>query len=83
MDEEATPPSSAHKRVPTPRGPECAELRIGTARFSVSGRALHLMLWIAGHQDRINDAAWDNGELWLTWKGQGASSIAGNIKTKL
>jgi hypothetical protein len=64
-------------------GEECGELRWGATRVALRGRALRLILWLAGHQTRINSTAPDCGQLWLTWKGEGPQSIAGDIKTRL
>ena len=59
------------------------ELRCGSARLPVRGRALRLMLWLAAHQTPINETAGASGQIWLTWKGEGTHSIAGDIKTRL
>jgi hypothetical protein len=42
------------------------ELRYGSYRLRLRGRALRLILWLAGHQTRINETAPDNGQIWLT-----------------
>lgn len=63
--------------------PTVAELRLGEARFILSGRVLSLVLWLVRHQERINALAPDAGQVWMTWKGQGAHSISGDLKTPL
>lgn len=60
-----------------------AELRIGMQTLPVSGRTLRLILWLVRHQARINETAPDTGQIWLTWKGDGRNSIAGDIRTRL
>jgi hypothetical protein len=52
-------------------------------RLRVHGRALRLILWVAFHQQQINEVAADRGQLWLSWKGSGANSIEGNLKVPL
>lgn len=59
------------------------ELRYGGMRMRLRGRALRLILWLAGHQTRINDTAPESGQIWLTWKGDGPRSIDGDIRTRL
>ena len=59
------------------------ELRFGGIRLRLRGRALRLILWLAGHQTRINETAPESGQLWLTWKGDGPQSIDGDIRTRL
>ena len=59
------------------------ELRYGQARLPVAGRALHLIAWLAAHQERINQCGAESGQLWLTWKGDGPHSISGDIRTRL
>jgi hypothetical protein len=59
------------------------ELRYGGIRLRLRGRALRLILWLAGHQTRINETAPESGQLWLTWKGDGPQSIDGDIRTRL
>ena len=62
---------------------ETGELRYAGARFPLSGRVLRLALWLAAHQARINEAAPESGQIWMSWKGQGPHSITGDIKTPL
>jgi hypothetical protein len=52
-------------------------------RFWLRGRALRLILWVATHQQQINEVAGERGQLWLTWKGSGPNSIEGNLKVPL
>ncbi len=59
------------------------ELRCGEQRVRLWGRALRLIIWLAGHQTRINETAPDSGQIWLTWKGDGPRSIDGDIRTRL
>jgi hypothetical protein len=59
------------------------ELRFGGHRVRLRGRALRLILWLAGHQSRINETAPESGQIWLTWKGDGPHSIDGDIRTRL
>lgn len=59
------------------------ELRYGGVRMRLRGRALRLILWLAGHQTRINETAPESGQIWLTWKGEGPQSIDGDIRTRL
>lgn len=59
------------------------ELRCGGQRVRLRGRALRLIIWLAGHQARINETAPESGQIWLTWKGSGPSSIDGDIRTRL
>jgi hypothetical protein len=59
------------------------ELRYGGVRVRLRGRALSLILWLAGHQTRINETAPESGQIWLTWKGEGPKSIEGDIRTRL
>lgn len=63
--------------------PDVAELVIGEATIAMSGRVLHLVLWLARHQERINALAPEAGQVWMTWKGHGARSISGDLKTPL
>jgi hypothetical protein len=62
---------------------EKGELHYAGKRFPLQGRVLRLALWLAAHQARINDAAPESGQIWLSWKGQGLHSITGDIKTPL
>ena len=59
------------------------ELRCGGQRVRLWGRALRLIIWLAGHQARINETAPESGQIWLTWKGDGPHSIDGDIRTRL
>ena len=59
------------------------ELRCGGQRIRLWGRALRLIIWLAGHQTRINETAPESGQIWLTWKGDGPRSIDGDIRTRL
>ena len=59
------------------------ELRCGSLRVPLRGRTLRLILWLAGHQARINETAPESGQIWLTWKGEGPRSIDGDIRTRL
>lgn len=59
------------------------ELRCGGARVTLAGRSLRLIVWLATHQERINQSAEESGQLWLTWKGVGPHSISGDIRTRL
>lgn len=59
------------------------ELRIGRQSMRLTGRALRLILWLAHHQARINETAPESGQIWLSWKGDGQHSIAGDIRTRL
>lgn len=59
------------------------ELRYDGIHVRLRGRALRLILWLAGHQTRINETAPESGQLWLTWKGEGPRSIDGDIRTRL
>jgi hypothetical protein len=59
------------------------ELRCGGHRVRLRGRALRLIIWLAGHQTRINETAPESGQIWLTWKGDGPHSIDGDIRTRL
>ena len=59
------------------------ELRCGGQRVRLRGRALRLIIWLAGHQTRINETAPESGQIWLTWKGDGPHSIEGDIRTRL
>lgn len=59
------------------------ELRCDGHRVPLRGRTLRLILWLAGHQTRINEIAPESGQLWLTWKGNGPRSIDGDIRTRM
>ncbi len=59
------------------------ELRVGGQRVTLRGRALRLILWLAWHQGRVNAVAPESGQLWMSWKGEGESSITGDIRTGL
>lgn len=59
------------------------ELRYHGVRLVLSRRALRLILWIAARQHRLNVTAPENGQIWLTWKGEGERSISGDIRTTL
>lgn len=59
------------------------ELSYGGHRVRLRGRALRLILWLAGHQARINEPAPESGQIWLTRKGEGPRSIDGDIRTRL
>ena len=64
------------------------EASIGVLRYAgrswiLTGRALRLVLWLAGCQQCINTVAPERGQLWLTWKGGGPNSIDGEVKTRL
>ena len=59
------------------------ELHCGEARWPLGGRTLRLILWLVTHQARINATAAENGQLWLTWKGENTQSISGDIRTRL
>jgi hypothetical protein len=59
------------------------ELCCGGVRWPLSGRVLHLMVWLAARQQRINEMAAESGQLWITWKGNGPRSIDGAMKTRL
>lgn len=59
------------------------ELRYRGVHVRLHGRALRLILWLAGHQARINEMAPERGQLWLTWKGEGPHSVEGDIRTRL
>jgi hypothetical protein len=63
--------------------PEAGELRLGTTRLAVRGRALRLVLWLAEHQATINFSAPCTGQLSLSWKGDGKQSISGDLRTFL
>lgn len=52
-------------------------------RLALHGRALKLILWVAGRQRRINETAPEAGQMWMTWKGEGPHSIDGDIKAPL
>jgi hypothetical protein len=52
-------------------------------RIGVRGRALKLILWVAGRQQRINETAPVAGQMWMSWKGDGPQSIDGDIKAPL
>lgn len=60
-----------------------AELVCGEARFTLTGRVLLLVLWLARRQERINGLASDAGQVWMSWKGVGGQSITGDLKTPL
>lgn len=85
------PTNAAHGGLPTgdPQRRGAAspsaegELRCGQARARVTGRTLQLIVWLATHQERINQSATESGQLWLTWKGDGPQSISGDIRTRL
>ena len=59
------------------------ELRCGGQRVRLRGRALRLIIWLAGHKTRINEMAPESGQIWLTWKGDGPHSIDGDVRTRL
>lgn len=63
--------------------PEEGDLRVDGHRVRLRGRTLSLILWLAGHQTRINETAPESGQIWLTWKGSGPRSIDGDIRTRL
>jgi hypothetical protein len=63
-----------------PNPHDAAVLRHGNHRIALSGRALHLILWLAAHHTTIDSVATESGQLWLTWKG---SSVMGEIRTHL
>ncbi len=71
-------PDATHDDVPNQ-----GELRCGGMRFALRGRTLRLIIWMAAHQERINETAPDSGQLWLTWKGNGPHAIDGDIRTPL
>ena len=62
---------------------ESGELRYGKSSVRVRGRALRLVLWLVEHQKRINETAPVTGQIWLTWKGLGADSMSGDLRTTL
>lgn len=62
---------------------ETGELSSGGQRWTLTGRALRLILWLAGRQQCINAVASERGQLWITWKGGGPNSIDGEVKTRL
>lgn len=49
---------------------------------AVHGRALALVLWIAHHQDRVNESRAQAGQLFATWKGGNFVSISGHVKVR-
>ncbi len=67
----------------TPEAVEIGELSSGGRSWTLSGRALRLILWLAGRQQCINAVASERGQLWITWKGGGPNSIDGEVKTRL
>src|SRR5258708_7966565 len=81
-DPNASDPSATedHPSSPPPFPRDAAELRYRGMRLSLSGRALHLVLWLAGHQDRLNATASERGQVWITWKGEGLHSIDGEFR---
>lgn len=79
--EEQQQPSVLARRLMT--ADSRGDLRFGDVHVVLQGRALRLILWIAGHQTRLNQTADESGQLWLTWKGDGPHSIDGNIQTRL
>lgn len=81
----ATPAGGSGKGVRESLAESLAEgeLRCGEQRWTISGRTLRLMLWLAARQQRINEVASERGQLWITWKGNGPHSIDGEVKTRL
>ena len=77
----AAPPVEPPAPITFPR--HDAELRYDGASVHLSGRALQLILWLATRQTRINTLAPERGQAWITWKGDGLSSIDGEILTRL
>ncbi len=55
----------------------------GGTHWPLSGRALRLMVWLAGQQPRINAVVSEQGQLWITWKGNGPHSIDGEVRARL
>lgn len=77
---------SEDQREPALGGAEDAavgELRCGEREWSLTGRTLRLVLWLAAHEHEINTVAAERGQLWITWKGGGPNSIDGEVKTRL
>ena len=67
-------------------GDAIGELRCDSANWRLSGRTLRLAIWLATHQARINAAAGECGQLWLTWKGERGAverTISGDLRTRL
>lgn len=73
----------AHQPAGAREVPPVGELTSGSLRLTLRGCALQLALWIAFHQNRINEAAPDCGQLILNWKGDHPPSITAEIKTRL
>ncbi|MEO7002247.1 MAG: hypothetical protein ABI068_10490 [Ktedonobacterales bacterium] len=73
--------------VTTNRTAASGELRCEGACWRLNGRTLRLAIWLATHQARINAAASECGQLWLTWKDGGKSgaahAISGDLRTRL
>lgn len=63
--------------------PRTAELRWGSHRFILRGSAPFLALWIAHHQQQINDSAPNGAQLVLSWKGHVPRSITATIRSML
>jgi hypothetical protein len=82
-DESDPAASGDHPASPPPFPRDAAELRYRGMRLTLCGRALHLVLWLAGHQDRLNATASERGQIWMTWKGEGLRSIDGEFRTRL
>lgn len=80
-DSEATAPALTDAGPPD--DPVNGELRCGEQRWTVTGRTLRLILWLATRQQRINTVASTSGQLWITWKGSGPQSIDGEVKLRL
>lgn len=60
-----------------------ASLYVGDNLMMLSGRSLHLVLWIAYHQGPINSLRSDHGQLWLSWKGISKPSIVGKLNVQI
>lgn len=70
-----------------PQPPESAllsgEFEYRGNHVELRGRALRLVLWIAAHQARLNATSAENGYLSLSWKGESAQSIEGDLHVRL
>ena len=64
-------PSADHSSSPPPFPRDAAELRYRGMHLTLCGRALHLVLWLASHQERLNATASERGQVWITWTGHG------------
>ncbi len=50
--------------------------------YTINGRALALVLWIACNLDRVNESRAQSGQIIATWKGGNFVTILGYVKVR-